>query len=328
MSLFGVLSEVYAGLAKTRNWVYDRGLAPTVSVPIPVVSFGNLTVGGTGKTPVSDFTLALLLERGHRPGLVTRSYRADLKKPERVQPDVAGGAALFGDEAVWLARKHPQVPVWAGPVKSETARALAGALNLELLLVDDGFQHRRLRRDRDLLLVDATEPLKNYRCVPAGRGREAFSAWHRADAVLLTKTNLAEPEHVAALRKTFAAEKPVFEFESVLETTPVGREGVLLVSGIARPESFRALFARLHPQAEIHELRFGDHHPFSMSDVDAIRDRARERGVRRIFITEKDDVKLRPLLTGFDLPVEAAPLRFALKGPVATYLEVFRGLLR
>lgn len=332
MSLFGVLAEVYSGLSKTRNWVYDKGLAPTVQVTLPVVSFGNLTVGGTGKTPVADFTLKLLLEKGHRPGLVTRSYRADLKSPERVKFDEPGAAALYGDEAVWLAGRHPQVPIWSGPVKSETARALAGALQLEVLLVDDGFQHRRLRRNLDVLLVDATEPLGAYRCVPAGRGREPFSSWRRADVILLTKTNLAESEHVAALRKTFSVEKPVFEFESVLATAPVGREPVLLVSGIARPESFKNLFTRLHPEAEMHEMRFADHHPFNVADLRAIAERVRSCGARRIFITEKDDVKLRPLVSEagglLDFPVEVAPLRFELKGSADRYYEVFRGLLR
>lgn len=327
MSLRGALSEIYQGLSSARNWGYDQGLLPQVRLNVPVVSFGNLTVGGTGKTPVCDFTLALLTGKGIRPGLVTRSYRAELKGPERVRSDRAGAATLYGDEAVWLAARHPDVPVWSGPVKSETAQALASNLRVELILVDDGFQHRRLHRNTDLLLVDATEPLSAYRCLPAGRGREKFSAWHRASAILLTKTNLATEEHVTALRGLFS-EKPVFEFESVLETSSVADERVLLVSGIARPESFRELFSRLHPRAEIHELRFADHHPFVREDLDAIRERALACGARRVFITEKDAVKLLPLAGDFSPTLEVAPLRFQLKGPVSRYEEVFRGLLR
>lgn len=323
--VLSALSEVYLAAADGKNALYDRGWRRPVLCGKPVISIGNLTVGGTGKTPIVDFCLRVLLERGHRPGVVVRSYRASAREPGRVDPALP---RLHGDEACWYARRYPGIPVWAGPVKTETARALVAAESVDVVLVDDGFQHRALARNLDLLLVDATDAFAAYQGLPAGRGRERFEGWKRADAIFLTKTNLAEDVHVAALRRLFSPEKPLIEFRSALtglEGLPAG--DLVAVSGIARPESFLRLLTEVLPDRGIHEMRFADHHPYGPDDVRKIEALARSRNTSVIVTTEKDETKLRPLWRS-TLPLRALSLEVTPTSSVESFYELLRRAFR
>lgn len=299
------LAWLYGGLAEGKNLLYDNSLLPSEKLRIPVLSLGNLTVGGTGKTPFADWCLTELKKQNFHPGLVVKSYRAEAQKPMRVDPGQAFAARLFGDEAVMLARRHPGIPVYSGPDKTQSALALSRAEKIDVLLLDDGFQHRKLHRQQDWVLLDATEPFAHYQVLPLGRAREGLESLSRAHRVILTKTNEASEEHLCVLKKLIPPPLPVHEFE-VEAGAPVdfltgkklpweGQGDLLLASGLARPDSFLQLCRRTWPGLVCHEIRFRDHHPYTEEDVEKIRSGAQQLGRGRWLTTEKDAVKLAPL---------------------------------
>lgn len=315
------LSRLYGRGAELKNAIYDRGLRKPMKCGKPVISVGNITMGGTGKTPIVDLCVRLLLEHGHRPGIVARSYRARARGPARVNPEQPGH---FGDEACWYARRYPQIPVYSGPVKAETAWELAQHEDVDVVLVDDGFQHRALARDVDLVLLDATDPMEAYEPIPAGRAREGFEGVRRASAVILTKVNLSSPEHVQALRRRIGEGPRIFEFSSVLKAQDVGPGPFLAVSGIARPESFEALLRERYPSEKIESLAFRDHHPYKAEDVARIVAAARTMGATKVLVTEKDEVKLRPLWST-DLPFVALSLEVSPRESVESFYGFLDG---
>lgn len=317
-SLLGGLSSLYGGLAGLNNALYDGGYRSVVKVSVPVISIGNLTVGGTGKTPVTSFCLSLLESKGHRPGLVVRSYRTSRREPGRVNLSAASPESDFGDEAVWYAKTHPSIPVWSGPRKSRTAQEMLKHENVDVILVDDGFQHRALHRDLDLVLLDSTDPEAAYRPLPAGRAREDWSGLSRAQGILWTKCNLAPAPKLA-----LPPEKPVYHFEAALGAKSV-RGKALLVSGIARPESFEALVRASSPELSFDTMVFRDHHPYGAEDVRRIAARASAFGADVVLTTEKDEVKLRSLWSDSSRPLLALPLEVRLRESVESFYEFLR----
>lgn len=300
-----------------RRRAFERGWCQQIQVSVPVVSLGNLTVGGTGKTPLTDWFIRMLLERGRRPGVVSRSYRAELKGPEKVDPNRPAAAGRYGDEAVWIASRHPSVPVYAGPSKSHSAQLLVAKEKVDCLLVDDGFQHFRLRRTVDFVVVDATESLENYQPMPRGRAREPWAALQRANAIILSKSNQATSDQLQSLRQRLPAGIPQIVFGTWggdLREARAGKQlgpisSLFLVSGLARPQSFRNLMEEKFPGKDLKELRFADHHPYDEGDVRKIRQAA---AGALVVTTEKDAVKLAPLWPANEalaiLPLEVRPM--------------------
>lgn len=318
-----VLGRVYGQLSGWNQALYDKGLRKPIRLSRPVISIGNLSVGGTGKTPITAFCLDLLRSKGHHPGLVVRSYKASLDRPSRVDLS-AGGAELFGDEAVWYAGKFPEVPVWAGPSKSRSAEAmLEQDPKIDVVLVDDGFQHRRLFRDLNLLLLDSEEPLSAYRPFPEGRLREPLSGHLRADAYLWTKWEKGRTPVSLPLNE----EKPQFHFSSNLAAS-VPREKCVVVSGIARPQNFLRLLERGGLPAERLILEFPDHHDYRIQDVLRIQETAKVNGCAKVLTTEKDAVKLSRLWNGSDIKLLALPLEVHLEESVESFYEFLSRPLR
>jgi tetraacyldisaccharide 4'-kinase len=274
----------------------------------PVISVGNLAVGGSGKTPVVAALARWLLSEGERPSVLSRGYArkrlADgivvVSDRERVLETVAGS----GDEPQMLARALPGVPVLAG-----TDRFLAGCIaerrfGCTVHLLDDGFQHFPLHRDIDLLLASPDD--LHERVLPAGRLREPMEAATAADALLVTG---ADPD-VAALSsrlqvqcgfrvvQAFGAPRLVDPFASLAPRTTSMR--AVAVAGIARPRRFFDA-ARAQGWEVVKELVFRDHHWFTRSDLNRILTAARDEGADIILTTEKDAVRLLDLPPG---PVE------------------------
>lgn len=309
------IAQVYRAAAIARSRGYDLGLLAKQNVGVPVLSIGNVTAGGTGKTPLTSLLIEKFRERGRRVGVVSRGYGGSERGPLRVPADgSAESARRFGDEPAWLAARHPDVPVVIGADRVAAARLLSGGSGSlqkpDLILADDAFQHRRLTRGFDVVVIDASEPEWHYRPLPLGRLREEFSALGRAQAVFLTKTNLVSSGELALARAMIfdAARAPVFEFESrivglaplaarpdspaTLEPVQTRGQNVMLASGIGRPQTFKALVERdLGMMARDHFV-FADHHRYSGRDLNEILARARECGVGKIVVTEKDAAKL------------------------------------
>lgn len=259
-----------------RGRGYDLGILPTVRLPVPVISVGNLAVGGTGKTPLAAWIVEVLGELGHRPAVVSRGYGEDELRLHR--------------------RWNSAVPVHADPRRVDAGRrAVEGGATAAVL--DDGFQHRRLARDLDLVLLSAEHPLP-VRLLPRGPYREPLGALRRADLVILTRKTADEAavEAWRALVRQAAPDTPVVRvrFQATgwltLEgghATPPDRPA-LAVAGVAGPETFVAMVReRAGPPSAV--LLFPDHHEYGSRDVEEIARRA-EGGT--VVTTEKDAVKL------------------------------------
>jgi tetraacyldisaccharide 4'-kinase len=283
---------LYGAVVALRNALFDRGLRRVARLPVPVISVGNLTVGGTGKTPLTIWLVAAARERGLRPGVLARGYgRAD-------------GAAL-NEEGMMLAARFPDLPQVQDPDRVRGGRELVRA-GVDLVILDDAFQHRRIHRDRDLLCMDARAPLDDGQLLPSGLLREPASGLRRADAVVLTRAEALSAAELAARRDELCRhagrELPVFaathaprDLRAVPghEVVPLERlRGcrVGLLSAIARPASFESTVEALGAEIAWHE-RCRDHHRFTEAELAAVEARVRGDGVTLV-VTEKDAPKL------------------------------------
>ena len=312
-ALFGVA-------VRCRNRLYERGWLRAERLDLPVVSVGNLTAGGTGKTPLVAWIARELERRGLPPGIVTRGYKAPR------------GAA--GDETQLLAELLPGLLYVEDPDRVRGARQLA-ELGAGAVVLDDGFQHRRLARDLDLALVDATRPWglatdatgSSVRALlPRGLLREPPQALARADLVLVTRADQVDAERLRALERELAELAPGVPLARAAHrplTLREERDGrtsrrpledlrgrpVDLASGIGNPEAFEGTVRSLGARIERH-ARFGDHHAWSARDLAGLGE-----GGRWLVTTAKDAVKLREISSAlYVLEVEiqilsgAAPL--------------------
>jgi tetraacyldisaccharide 4'-kinase len=280
-------------------------------VAAPVVSVGNLTVGGTGKTPMTEFLLRLFKDKGLRVAVLSRGYRGTYRKVTRVPStgEMSQLAVLYGDEPTWLARTHPDVPIYVGRDRVRAAKVLLSRelVAPQILLLDDAFQHRRLRRNLDLVLVDASEPVSALQVMPTGRGREGLYALKRASAILLNKTNYIDASAIYEwhrfLRSYLRAETPILDFgyqvKTLIEplTGAIHRvqelhgERVFLISALAKPNLFEDLI-RQELGAEIAgHHRYSDHHHYSKDDWQRCLQAAEDS--QWIVTTQKDVTKLR-----------------------------------
>lgn len=313
---------VFAAAAGVRGLFYDLNWFKAVDTQTPIISVGNLTAGGTGKTPITSYLTSRLTERGYDVSVVSRGYGASEAGPARV-PSGAGAeiAPRFGDEPAWLASQHPSSTVVIGARRPEAiqflneirdrvkeAPAPTGApIRRHLVIADDAFQHRRLKRSIDIVVVDATEPRWHYRPLPLGRMRERFGALRRADFIFVSKINLSHDKDMVWLRSVLKEHAPavhVFNFGVKLDgAVPLERNDpreptkslrglrVVLMSGLARPYTFDQLILAQQATVLTH-LAFKDHHVFTKDDLDAAESEATFQNADAIVVTEKDAVKL------------------------------------
>lgn len=283
----------YAFVVRVRNARYDRQSARIHKVPVPVISAGNLTLGGTGKTPLVEWLARWYSDRGVRVALVSRGYRATSTKRN--------------DEAQELAEKLPHVPHVQNPDRVSAAWHAIREHQAQLLLLDDGFQHRRLHRDLDIVLLDALEPFGYEHVFPRGMLREPLASLKRAHIVALSRADAVDLEQRRVLRTRvghYAPEAAWIEVahgpQSLLaangERTPVdflaGRR-IAAFCGIGSPAGFRHTLAACG--ATVVEFReFPDHHPYSESDLAELAGWADAAAdVAAVVCTHKDLVKVR-----------------------------------
>jgi len=302
-------SVAYGTAVALRNALYDRGLLRSRRLTVPVVSIGNLTVGGSGKTPVVAVVARSFLDRGVQPAILSRGYR---RRSGRAFVLVSDGRSLLadareaGDEPVELARAVPGAIVAVGPDRFEVGQEVIRRSSPGVILLDDGFQHRRLARDLDLVCVDAGENREALRLLPAGRLREPLSALSRAGALLWTRAREGEPSpdlrskvevHVPEGRRIFRACFEIGGFrrlggggETLAPDAFRGRS-VGVLTAIARPERFREDLERAGARiVSCEEKR--DHHYFTPRELLRAAERARDAGAEALLTTGKDAVKL------------------------------------
>lgn len=319
---------LYRGAIRLRNGLYDRGLLPSTRLAWPVVSIGNLTVGGSGKTPVTSSLAGALLARGFAVGIVSRGYGRAGRDPVLVSSGerLLAGPDAAGDEPVLLALAHPRAVVAVAADRRAAFGLLPDRPVPRVVLLDDAFQHRAVARDLDLLLVDGEAPFGNGRILPFGPLREPISGMRRADALVVTRGDGAIPPALRAALERHHPNAPIFHARIVpsrlvrTDGPPLPLEAlrggaVFALSGIARPDRFEADLGRLGARL-VGVRRFPDHHRFSPMERSAIQRDALASGAGMIVTTEKDLVRLAAAITAPDSPA------VALTGPPLVALAI------
>jgi tetraacyldisaccharide 4'-kinase len=290
-------SGPYAAAIWLRNRLYDRGWKRSQRAAVPVISVGNLTVGGTGKTPCVEYLARFYRDRDVGLAILSRGYK---------------GARGRNDEAMVLEENLPDVPHLQGADRVALAATAVEELEAELLILDDGFQHRRLGRDLDVVLIDATNPWGHGRHFPRGLLRESPRELRRAGVVMLTRCDQVPQEdfrEIESKARKLAPASPVVATEHApvewvqhdAPSRPVealhGRP-VVAFCGLGNPEGFRRTLKSLGYAANDFRA-FPDHHAYTRADVESLRDWARGQPADvALATTQKDLVKLRTARIG------------------------------
>jgi tetraacyldisaccharide 4'-kinase len=295
-SLLAPLGALYGAAAAARATAYGRGWLPRARLGGPVISVGNLSVGGTGKTPVVALLAAMLRDAGRPVAVLSRGYRGTFGGDCLIVSDgqqVRAGPEEAGDEPVMLARAVPGVVVAVGRRRDRVGRAVEARFGSRVYILDDGFQHLRLRRDLDLVCASGADLVD--RPLPAGRLRESTAALARADLVLLDADGAAVARlaavHPGRILRLGRRGLGFFGPEGGARPAPTSP---FLLSGIARPERFHADVAAVVGRV-CGTAVFADHHPYTAADVVRIEAQARAAGADAVVTTAKDAVRLPPL---------------------------------
>lgn len=327
---------MYGTGMRVRAGLYGRGLLPSWEPPALTVSVGNIGWGGSGKTPIAGWLLDWSVNKGLRPALLTRGYRAKpVSYPYLVHPDALPEEA--GDEPLMLAREHPKAHVIVDPKRMRGGKFAVKQFNPRIFILDDGFQHMAVKRHLNLALLRLDELGEGWdRVIPAGSWREPEVALRRADAFLI-KTG---PKHFKKIMPNIEQRlgkfhKPVFSFQ----VTPTGLRHVLkgnrvrdfeggkylLVTGVGDPALVRRTARGYFGYAPLKHMTYRDHHTYTKRDVLEMQTVARRLGCEAIVCTPKDAVKLGPMCTGefwqFDLRTDFGP---STVGPNTTFATWWR----
>lgn len=306
--LLFVLSFPYRAVAGCRNFLYDSGILPSKKLPCPVVSVGNITAGGTGKTPTVIMLAIMLKAAGYRPAVLSRGYG---RKNSRGLQIVSDGRNIradhdeAGDEPFLIAVRLPEIPIVVGSDRYLAGRRAIEEFSADILILDDGFQHRRLYRDIDILLLNHARPVGNNHLLPCGSLREEVKALKRADIVLLTGSSpegnmdLEHPPLAPFLHDFpnifYGCHKPLKIISGKKDSLPPdwlkGRK-IYAFAGIGAPQSFRRTIESLGGSLTGF-LSFSDHHVFTPEDIVTVRTEAERLHAEIILTTEKDGVRLR-----------------------------------
>jgi tetraacyldisaccharide 4'-kinase len=319
-------ASVPYGLAvRLRNAAYERGWLRSERVPVPIVSVGNLTAGGTGKTPCVEYVARFYRNLERRVAILSRGY---------------GGAGGRNDEALVLEEYLPDVPHLQGVDRVALARTAVEELESEVLVLDDGFQHRRLARDVDVVLIDATAPWGHGYLLPRGLLREPPSSLRRADVLVLTRCDQTTAEQRERLRRTLnrivphlplveTTHRPVDLCNSEGESAPLDllRDGpAAAFCGLGNPEAFRRSLLDLGARLEDFRV-YPDHHAYSRQDVEELNRWAERLPTGAAIVTsQKDAVKLR-LSRLADRPLWWLQIRLSVESGQDTLQERLRSVL-
>ncbi|MCO6436260.1 MAG: tetraacyldisaccharide 4'-kinase [Phycisphaerae bacterium] len=286
--LLRALSAPYASVVESRNRRYDRR-GPSLSFPIPVISVGNITAGGTGKTPLVIDIVQRLDSLGCSPTVVSRGYGAAAGQPN--------------DEELVIRRNCPSAVCVADANRAAGIQLAVDRFGADVVVLDDGFQHRRVRRDLDIVTIDATCPFGYGHVLPRGLLRESPRNLHRAQLIVVTRTDMisrSEHEYLMTRLEEFAPDRPVircrhrvtsFEFlDGHPCESPPSKTRALLFAGIGNPHAFESTVRSLGISI-VDSCWFPDHHRYRAKDLDRVR--ASARGEYDVIITtEKDAAKL------------------------------------
>ena len=306
-----LLEIPYRSIVSARNALYDRQVLPIHRLSIPVISVGNLTLGGTGKSPMVAWLCRFFLEKNIRPGLISRGY--------------GKGKCKGNDEFMEMSRRFPTVPHIQDRNRVKASLQLLQTEQVDLLILDDAFQHRRVERNLDLVILDATAPFGFEHVFPRGTLREPLENLRRADVGLLSRSNLVSREERQEIRRRVLSINPnivwgetvhvpssLVSLES-FDTQPIESlygQSALAFCGIGNPAAFRHTLEQCGVRvAEF--IPFPDHYRYTSGDLKKMGQMAKGLGVNSILCTMKDLVKLdRSMLIGLPLGAVSIEIRF------------------
>lgn len=292
------LGFLFSDAARFRKFLYRIGILKTHTLPVPVIIVGNITVGGTGKTPLVIWLAAMLKTAGYKPGIISRGYRGQASTwPQSVTAE--SDTTLVGDEAVLIA-KHTGCPMAVGPSRVDAARQLLNTSDCNIIISDDGLQHYALNRTIEIAVVDGERRFGNGYCLPAGPLREPIERLQSVDFVVVN----GEPSEDREIPMQLVGNQVINVLTGVPQPLSDFND-CHAVAGIGHPERFFKLLAAAGLRCTTHS--FPDHHAFTAADITFKDDKA-------VLMTEKDAVKCRALAGnqhGF-VPVTAVlPAEFA-----------------
>ncbi|WP_371372165.1 tetraacyldisaccharide 4'-kinase [Sporomusa aerivorans] len=309
------MSFVYGLGVTIKLGMYRLGILESHKLPCKVISLGNITVGGTGKTPTAQRLAAIIRDMGYRVVILNRGYRADWKGEVGL---VSDGRKIYmtvneaGDEAYLLAKSLPGVPVIIGRNRYITGSYAVDKLRAEVIILDDAFQHWQLKRDLDIVLIDALNVFGNNFLLPRGTLREPLNNLNRANAFLLTKVDQATGNARETIRDTLAkynnqalvvesthTPRCFIEIEEWYkgvrpDTVPLDAikdRSVLPFSAIGNPSSFEKTITDLGGKV-VEAVRYPDHHDYTMAEMQEIMQKAVDNNVCALITTDKDAVKI------------------------------------
>jgi tetraacyldisaccharide 4'-kinase len=313
--MLGLLHKL---LVELRNYFYDQNILKSIDVGTPVISIGNLTMGGTGKTPMVMLLSQYLENKNIRYVIVSRSYKSKNNSICQVKPHDPNAAVLYGDEPVMLAKKCKLGQVWIGPQKNKTASFVVKTIKPQILIVDDGFQHRRLKRNLDIVMIDASQKTNELEIFPVGRAREPMSSLSRADFIVYSKVNLAQLDSLQELRNKI--NKPSLELRYLTDLDHIDlAKKYLLASGLGNPDSFEQLARQSGIKFDQH-IKYADHYQYNFSDFVDLQKKMFLNQADGLLVTEKDAVKWQFLLSEKDLEkINVLKIKTEISGSIAEF---------
>jgi tetraacyldisaccharide 4'-kinase len=308
-----LLSFFYGLLVRLRVWFFAQGVFRSYFLPCKVISLGNITLGGTGKTPLASYLAEFIKEKGLRVAILSRGYKGKFSGLYGVVTDgeeTFMDARQAGDEPYLLSMKLKGIPIIIGKERRISGRFAIERFRSQVIILDDGFQHLPVKRDVNLLLLDARDPFGNGYLFPRGVLREPLGQMKRADAVILTKTD--QCDNITKLKENLARwteDRPIFAMKyaavgvrvlkerDVLPIAVLRNKKIWAFTGIGNPESFRKTIANLESQV-LGFVSFPDHYWFKPEDIQKLMEEGEEKGAEALVTTEKDAVRLEGLATG------------------------------
>ncbi len=291
----------YLAILNTRNALYKKGIVRSTRLPVKVISIGNITTGGTGKTPLVEFSVKYLSEIGKKVAVLSRGYGGGNSSQE--------GDEMVNDECLALIENLQDIPVLAGRDRVKNGVKAISDFGVDCVVLDDGFQHLRLKRDLDVVVIDALNPFGGENLIPRGSLREPLQNLERADLFIISHcdqgneqtirsiyTKLDQINHSALVCESI--HNPV-HLDNISDCSILGLEWIrgkriYALSAIGNPESFAYTLKRLGADLIRHKV-FQDHHVYTKEEIDGVISEAQSVGADAIVVTQKDIVKIRKM---------------------------------
>jgi len=300
------ISLPYLLIINFRNWLYDRKIIASVKLPCPVISVGNITVGGTGKTPCVIMLARMLASNGFKPAILSRGYGGKNTKAVNIVSDgknILLDGKTAGDEPFLMAKSLRSIPIIVGPRRIKTGIVAINLFGANVLICDDTMQHRQIFRDINLVLLDSHDPLGNGHVLPRGKLRESITGLRRASAFVLTRANegqgknktieqLAKTENIPIFMSTHTPKDIVKgDYSEQWPIAELKGKKVCAFCGIAKPDSFKKTLLDTGAQILSFDI-FPDHHRFNKNELEKIKAKFIDCRADLIITTQKDGMRV------------------------------------